>query len=192
MGTDIYNRYGFTFRAAIEGGKFLLLSAVAALFLRFLYIIAWWNPKKVERVMESEDPVEEGIRIVIFIALAGALIAHTSGLEPILGSFMAGLVFSYVFKSKGRFEDKINAIGFGFFTPFFFIGVGADLNLNFLKSFQIISFSLFLTGMIFISKIFPLLFSRLMKVKLSDAFGMSLILSDHGNCRNPWSKDGDD
>jgi Kef-type K+ transport system membrane component KefB len=177
MGIDIHHRYGFTFRAGIEGAKFLLLTAIAALFLRFLYIIAWWNPKKVEKIMESEDPVEEGIRVVIFIAFTGALIAYTSGLEPILGSFMAGLVFNSVFKSKGRFEDKINAIGFGFFTPFFFIGVGASLDINILKSFQNLSLSLFLTLMVFMSNIFPLLFKRFMKLKAIDALGMSLLLS---------------
>ena len=177
MGVDIHHRYGFTLRAGLEGAKFLLLAAIAALFLRFLYIIAWWYPKKVERVMESEDPVEEGIRIVIFIAFAGALIASASGLEPILGSFMAGLVFSYVFRSKGRFEDKINAVGFGFFTPFFFIGIGADLDINLFKSFQSLSLSLFLVLMVFMGKIFPLIFAHFMRLRNLDALAMSLILS---------------
>jgi Kef-type K+ transport system membrane component KefB len=174
---DIHHRHGLTFMALIEGIKFLILSALAALFLRFLYIIAWWNPEKVERVMESEDPVEEGIRMVLFLAFAGALIAYVSGLEPILGSFMVGFVFSYVFKSKGRFEDKINAMGFGFFIPFFFIGVGADLDINLLKSPELLYMSLFFTIMAFLSKIFLMLFSYFMRLKIMDAFGISLILS---------------
>ncbi len=177
MFLDIHHRHGFTVMAVIEGIKFLLLSALAALFLRLLYIMAWWNPEKVEKVMESEDPVEEGIRVVIFLVFTGALIAYVSGLEPILGSFMVGLIFSYVFKSKGRFEDKINAIGFGFFIPLFFIGVGADLNIHLLRSPDVIYLSLFLTIMVFLSKIYPLLFSYFMKIKIVDAFGISLILS---------------
>ncbi|VAX34630.1 NA+/H+ antiporter (napA), putative, partial [hydrothermal vent metagenome] len=122
-------------------------------------------------------PVEEGIRAVISIAFAGALIAYGSGVEPILGSFMAGLIFSYVFKSKGRFEDKINAVGFGFFTPFFFIGVGADFDPGLLKSLQGISFSLLLTLMVFVSNVFPLFLSRFMGLGSLEALGMSLILS---------------
>jgi Kef-type K+ transport system membrane component KefB len=177
MGIDIHHRYGLTVRAGLEGVKFLLFTAIAALFFRFLYLIAWWNPEKVEKVMESEDPVEEGIRIVIFIAFAGALVASTSGLEPILGSFMAGLVFSSVFKSKGLFEDKINAVGFGFFTPFFFIGVGSGLNVYLLTSLQNLYLPIFMTLMVFLSNIFPVLFSRFMKLKSYDALGMSLILS---------------
>jgi Kef-type K+ transport system membrane component KefB len=127
--------------------------------------------------MESDDPVEEGIRVVIFIAFSGALIAYTTGLEPILGSFMAGLVFSYVFKSKGRFEDKINAVGFGFFTPFFFIGVGANLNIDLLKSTPTLLLSAIFTFLVFVSNLFPILFSYLMRLKILEAFGMSFILS---------------
>jgi Kef-type K+ transport system membrane component KefB len=178
MVIDVHREYGLTLMAVLESAKLLLLTAIAALFLRFLYIIAWWNPRKVEKeVMESEDPVEEGIRAVIFIALAGALIAYGSGIEPILGSFMAGLIFSYVFKSKGRFEDKINAIGFGFFTPFFFIGVGAGLDISLFKSPDSLILPLFLTAVVFISKLFPLIFSRFMKLRTIDALGTSLILS---------------
>jgi Kef-type K+ transport system membrane component KefB len=177
MGIDIYHRYGFTMRAGLESVKVVLLFALAAFFLRLLYIIAWWNPIKVEKVMESEDPVEIGIRVVMLIALAGSLVAFTSGLEPILGSFMAGLVFSYVFKSKGRFEDKINAVGFGFFTPFFFIGVGADLDINLLKTPLSIQLSLILVVAVFLSNIFPVMFSRFMGLRNLEGLGMSFLLS---------------
>lgn len=177
MGVDIYDRYGLTVRAGTESAKLILLFALAAVFLRLLYMIAWWNPEAVEKVMESEDPVEEGIRGVILIAFAGALIAYSTGLEPILGSFIAGLVFSYVFKNKARFEEKINAVGFGFFTPFFFIGVGADLDMDILQSVETLSLAVFLTLMVFASNIFPLLFFRFMKLRAMEGLGMSFIFS---------------
>jgi Kef-type K+ transport system membrane component KefB len=177
MGTDIHHRYGLTLRAMGESVKFLLLTVIAALFLRFLYVIAWWNPQKVEKVMESEDPVEEGIRAVLFIIVAGALIAYVSGLEPLLGSFMAGLVFSYVFRSKGRFEDKINAVGFGFFIPFFFIGVGADLDISLLMSSDNIFLSLALSGFVFLGKASPIVLTRFLKITKTEAIGMALLLS---------------
>jgi len=177
MGVDIHDRYGFTLRAGTESAKLILLFALAAIFLRLLYIIAWWNPEEVEKIMESEDPVEEGIRAVILIAFTGALIAYSSGLEPILGSFIAGLVFSYVFKNKARFEDKINAVGFGFFTPFFFIGIGADLDMDIIRSVETLSLSIFLTLMVFASNIFPLIFFRFMKLQAIEGLGMSFIFS---------------
>jgi len=177
VGVDIYHRYGLTARAGMEGTKIIFLFLLAGIFLRFLYILAWWNPKKVERVMESDDPVEEGIRMVIFIAFSGALVAYITGLEPILGSFLAGLIFSYVFKSKGIFEDKINAVGFGFFTPFFFIGVGATLHIELLQSPSTLLLAASFTSIVFISKLFPILFSYFMRIRILDALGISLILS---------------
>jgi Kef-type K+ transport system membrane component KefB len=174
---DIHHRYGLSMRAGLEGFKLITLLALAALFLRILYVIAWWHPQRVEKVMESEDPVEEGIRAVIAIALAGGLIAYGSGIEPILGSFMAGVIFSHVFKSKGRFEEKINAVGFGFFTPLFFIGVGADFNIHLLTSLRNLTLPLFLALMLLVSNIYPLFFYPLMKLRFQEALGMSLILS---------------
>ncbi len=176
-GIDVYHRQGLTVTAAVEGLKLLLLLAAAAVFLRILYVIAWWHPERIEKVMESEDPVEEGIRAVLSIAFAGALVAYGSGIEPVLGSFMAGLIFSHVFKSKGRFEDKINAVGFGFLTPFFFIGVGAEFDTHLLKSPEGIFLSIFLTAMVFVSNLLPLLFPGVVRLKGRDALGMSLILS---------------
>lgn len=175
---DIYHRHGLTVMAGVEGIKLILLFILASLFLRLLYVLAWWNPERVEKVMKSEDPVEEGIRAVISVAFAGAIIAYISGIEPILGSFLAGLIFSYVFKSKGRFEEKINAVGFGFFIPFFFIGVGAGFDIGLLGSLEVLYMSLFLTLIVFLSNIFPLLFFyRFMLLRGIEAAGMSLMLS---------------
>ncbi len=174
---DIYHGTGLSLTALWEGVKLLGLLALTGLFLRVLYLIAWWNPEKVEKVMESEDPVEEGIRAVVSIAFAGALIAHFSGVEAILGSFLVGVVFSYVFRSKGVFEDKLNAVGFGFFIPFFFIGIGADLNLSALTDMKMIYLSLLFTLAIFLSNSLPLFVAPLMGFRGMEAFGITLILS---------------
>ncbi len=176
-GIDVYHEFGLTIMAAIAVVKLIALLIVAVLFLKILYLTAWWNPQWIEKVMESDDPVEEGIRAVIAIAFAGALLAHFAGVEAILGSFMAGVVFSYVFKSKGRFEEKINAVGFGFFTPFFFIGVGAGFDIGLAKSAANIMLALFMTGMILVSNIYPVLLARLLKVNLRESLSIALLLS---------------
>lgn len=174
---DIYHKYGLTLMAGLQGVKLLLLMLLAAFFIRILYVVAWWNPEKVTMVMESEDPIEEGMRGVILVLFAGAVLTYSSGIEPFLGSFISGVIFAHVFKSKGRFEDKINAVGFGFFVPFFFIGVGANFNIGLFSSFQSIALSLFLTLMLFLSNIFPLIFSFFMKIKRLEALSICFILS---------------
>ncbi len=173
----IYMKHGISLMAALNGLKLLVFLIASILFLKLLYLLAWWNPLRVEAVMESEDPAEEGIRAVIFVAFAGALMAFGAGVEPILGSFMGGLMFSYVFKSKGRFEEKVNAVGFGFFTPFFFIGVGADFHIHLLGSPQGVTTALILAIAVLGSNVFPLLLHGNMGLDRRAGVSMALLLS---------------
>jgi Kef-type K+ transport system membrane component KefB len=172
-----YHAHGFSLQGALALGKLAALLGLAVLVLKIVYVVSWWQMDRVEKVMTSEDPVEEGIRAVIVIAFAGAILAGYAGVEPILGSFLAGVITTYVFRNKGRFEEKINAVGFGFFTPFFFIGVGADLDVGLFRSSDLVVFSLVLTGAVFLSKAFPLLLARPLGLTGLEALGMSLLLA---------------
>jgi Kef-type K+ transport system membrane component KefB/Trk K+ transport system NAD-binding subunit len=69
---------------------------------------------------------------VVFIALAQGL-----GVEVILGAFLAGAVVSLLSAEEGSsLRPKLNAIGYGFFIPIFFIMVGVDFDLGALESRQ--------------------------------------------------------
>lgn len=173
---DVYHTHGLTLMAVAAAAKLLLLFLLAGLFLRVLYVLAWWNPERVERVMQSDDPVEEGIRAVVAIAFAGALIATATGVEAILGSFMAGLIFSFVFKAKGRFEEKINAVGFGFFTPFFFIGVGADFPVALLTSKDALLFALVLTAAVLAGRFSTVVLGRFLGLSSLQSVGTAVLL----------------
>ena len=168
---DAYQRHGLSLGAALELGKLALLFGLALLVLRLLYLLAWWNPDRVAKVMESQDPVEEGVRVVVVVAFGGGILAAAAGAEPILGSFLAGMVFSQVFRSMGRFEEKINALGFGFLIPFFFIGVGSQLDLRLVASPGIVLIALALTAMVLVSNLWPLLLVRPLRLTLREAGG---------------------
>lgn len=176
-GLDIYHRHGLSVDAAWSLLRIGLFFTGAVLFLRVLYLLAWWNPGRVERVMQSEDPVEEGVRAVIFIVMLGALFAFHAGVEPILGSFVAGIVFSDVFKHKGRFEEKLNAVGFGFFIPMFFIGVGADFDLALFGSLRDVAMALMLSVAVLISNLPVLSLPLFVRMTLREAGAASLLLS---------------
>ncbi len=68
--------------------------------------------------------------LMAFVVLAGVL-----GVELILGAFLAGMIISLL-KAPGDMElvEKLEAFGFGFFIPVFFILVGVNLNLRALAS----------------------------------------------------------
>jgi len=174
---DAYYKHGLSWHAGLELVKLTLLFGLAMLVLKVLYLLAWWNPERVEKVMESEDPVEEGIRAVVTVAFAGGILAALAGAEPILGSFLVGMIFSLVFKSKGRFEEKVNALGFGFLIPFFFIGVGSQLDPALLTSPRTVITALALTGAVLLSNFYPLLLARPLRLSLLQAAGMSVLLS---------------
>jgi Kef-type K+ transport system membrane component KefB len=174
---DIAHSYGVSFSLLVQVLKLGALLALATLTLRLIYVIAWWNPDHVRKVMESEDPVEEGIRLAITIVFVGALIAYGAGMEPIMGSFMAGVMFTFVFRNKSRFEEKINALGFGFFIPFFFMGVGADFNIGSLFSVRDIFLAILLAGVIFASNLPALFLRHFLGLSLKEGFLMTLLLS---------------
>ncbi len=174
---DAYQRHGLTLGAALELGKLALLFGLALLVLRMLYLLAWWHPDRVARVMESQDPVEEGVRAVVVVAFGGGILAAAAGAEPILGSFLAGMVFSQVFRSMGRFEEKLNALGFGFLIPFFFIGVGSQLDLRIVAAPGIVLTALALTAMVLVSNLWPVLLVRPLRLTLREASAMAVLLS---------------
>lgn len=63
------------------------------------------------------------------------VLAQMLGVEIILGAFLAGAVLSLISKGeKAELHDKLDAIGYGFFIPIFFINVGANFDLRALLS----------------------------------------------------------
>lgn len=174
---DAWHRHGATWQAGIALVKLALLFGLALVVLKILYLLAWWHPERVEKVMESEDPVEEGIRVVVTLAFAGGTLAALAGAEAILGSFLAGVVFSHVFRSKERFVEKVNALGFGFLIPFFFLGVGAQLDLALLADPALVGGAALLTAAVLVSNIYPVLLARPMDLSMAQAWGMTLLLS---------------
>ncbi len=174
---DTYQAHGFSGQAALVLAKLAALLALAAVALKAIYLVSWWHPEHVDRLMQSRDPAEEGVRGVILMAFAGALAAQAAGVEPILGSFMGGLVTSSVFRNKGRFEDKVNAVGFGFFTPFFFIGVGADLDLSVAASARGLGLTGLITLAAFAGKVVALPLSRAMGLRVRECLALTLLLA---------------
>jgi len=67
--------------------------------------------------------------MLIFVVLSEML--GTEMTEIILGAFLAGAVIALLRQSEDAgLSDKLEAIGFGFFIPIFFIMVGVDFNLS--------------------------------------------------------------
>jgi Kef-type K+ transport system membrane component KefB len=111
----------------LAAGRVLLALLVAYLLLVGLRSLVWWYPERFERLLEVKDPSEVGVRAAMATMLAFAAGASLLGMEPILGAFLAGGLFGFVFRAKEVLEEKLAAVGYGFLIPFFFLGVGQEL-----------------------------------------------------------------
>jgi Kef-type K+ transport system membrane component KefB len=118
---------------AAEGGLFLLklagFAAVCWLFSRFL-------EGRVVHLSARIEPSQGLMLIVVGIGLLIAALAGWLGFSLAIGALFAGFVFSgdpEAVKTESSFDDL-----YAFFTPFFFIGIGLQVNLgSLLSGFQI-------------------------------------------------------
>jgi Kef-type K+ transport system membrane component KefB len=74
------------------------------------------------------------VRAVILLVLGFALLAEKAGLETILGAFVAGALLSTIDRDGTRdhplFRVKLDAVGFGFLVPMFFVSAGIRFDLK--------------------------------------------------------------
>ncbi|MGZ4597841.1 MAG: cation:proton antiporter [Actinomycetes bacterium] len=81
----------------------------------------------------QDTTAEIRVRFAVVLLIAFTALAERFGLESILGAFLAGVVVSVVDRdssSHPRFRTKLDAIGFGFLVPIFFVSSGVRLDLQ--------------------------------------------------------------
>ena len=89
----------------------------------------------VRRAIEelSHTTTQIKVRAAFTIMLIFVVLAQILGTELILGAFLAGAVVSMLrTPADENLTTQLEAIGFGFFIPIFFIKVGLDFNLQLL------------------------------------------------------------
>jgi Kef-type K+ transport system membrane component KefB len=100
---------------------------------------AWhssWLTREMQRLEESSSQLR--VRAAVAILLVFVAMAEHLGLEAILGAFLAGALVRVVDREEAvasaQFRTKLEAIGFGFVVPFFFVTTGITLDLKALFS----------------------------------------------------------
>jgi Kef-type K+ transport system membrane component KefB len=81
----------------------------------------------------QDTTAEIRVRFAVLLLVAFVALAERVGLESILGAFLAGLVVGMADRDSSThptFRTKLDAIGFGFFVPVFFVASGARLDLR--------------------------------------------------------------
>src|SRR5207248_3415935 len=81
----------------------------------------------------QDTTAEIRVRAAVVLLVAFVALAEAFGLESILGAFLAGAVVGLLDRdttSHPRFRIKLEAIGYGFLVPVFFVTSGLRLDLT--------------------------------------------------------------
>jgi Kef-type K+ transport system membrane component KefB len=118
---------------------YVVIMGVAAL-LTGLGLYALWRSGRMARVLSALDDTASQLRVrgafVILLIFAG--LAHGFGVDALLGAFVGGVVLRVADRDDRPnievFQAKLDAIGFGFLIPVFFVVTGVQFNVDALFS----------------------------------------------------------
>src|SRR5215218_3897699 len=123
------------------GSTLLLLGALFALAATvFLVVRGAEHSMRIRedllRLQDTTAQIRVHAALVLFVGFAA--LAETLGLEVILGTFIAGAILSLVDRDEVMthpdFRRKLEAVGFGFFIPAFFVTSGVRFDLDVLTA----------------------------------------------------------
>ncbi len=116
----------------------LLIPVLLALFAIAARITQRFSSRNIIQRMLNELSTETAqirVRGAFALMVAWVVLAEALGVELILGAFLAGAVAGLVAGTEDdNAKEKLDAIGYGFFIPIFFIMVGVEFNLDALYS----------------------------------------------------------
>jgi Kef-type K+ transport system membrane component KefB len=118
------------------GAKLVLLAAFAVMVVATGVAVrtAGRSMRLGQVLVRLQDTTAEiRVRFAVVLLVAFTVLAERFGLESILGAFLAGAVVSLVDRdstSHPRFRVKLEAIGYGFLVPVFFVSSGVRLDLT--------------------------------------------------------------
>jgi Kef-type K+ transport system membrane component KefB len=126
IGIAVFLSVNNRFSALISLGAIALVSLVLATFPRFVH-----GGRLADIAVRGADATSQTtLRLTILLLLGLLVLAGEFGLDVVLGAFLAGSVLRrWAPGDVHALEAKLDAIGYGFFIPVFFVvaGMGIDL-----------------------------------------------------------------
>lgn len=91
-------------------------------------VIGYGFPKLIRYLLRTYNNTVTQYLCVLFLMLLAALLAMASGLEGVLGAFIAGLVLGRFIPTSSPLMTRIQFVGNALFIPFFLISIGMEVN----------------------------------------------------------------
>jgi Kef-type K+ transport system membrane component KefB len=118
---------------SVELGLLAGFVAFTAVIVVLTQRIRVWSPLRAAVQHLENTSSQLRVRLAITLALAFGVVAQHFGLAMILGAFLAGVIVRRTEGSDSslkEFEGKLDAIGFGFLIPVFFVSTGVLLDVT--------------------------------------------------------------
>jgi Kef-type K+ transport system membrane component KefB len=153
------------------GSTLLLLGSLFALAAAVFAVVrgAEHSARIRANLLRLQDTTAQiRVRAALALFVGFAAIAQQLGLEAILGAFIAGAIISLVDSDRVMthpdFRRKLEAIGFGFFIPVFFVtsGVRFDLNALTASASNLAMVPVFLAALLVVRGLPALVYRRLL------------------------------
>lgn len=118
-----------------EPWRSVLLFAFAAVAVLAALIAVRARPARVVELVRAtmHTSGQLAIRLTLLVLVGLVVLASEFGLDVILGAFAAGIVVGFVTRGESdstEFEGKLDAVGYGFLIPIFFIATGMGFDLD--------------------------------------------------------------
>lgn len=154
-----------------------LFAIILLVSLWLMRSLAWWYPDRAARLFAEHDPDELGIRfslalLFVFVGLSIAL-----DMDPILGAFMAGAIFAFVFRNSGGLEERLSGFAYGFLIPIFFISVGVAFPLDALAEPAVLQTAAAIIVVAILAKLLPAPLLMLRALSFRDSLGTGVLLA---------------
>jgi Kef-type K+ transport system membrane component KefB len=153
------------------GSTLLLIGSLLALAAAVLIVVrgAERSTRISDDLLRLQDTTAQiRVRGAMVLLVGFAAIAEALGLEAILGAFAAGAILALLDADRAmthpQFRLKLEAIGFGFFIPAFFVttGVRYDLDALLASASTIAMVPIFLVALLAVRGLPALLYRRLL------------------------------
>jgi Kef-type K+ transport system membrane component KefB len=101
-----------------------------------IVIRRFWQSPWIRKVLLGSDDSTSQLRVrgAFVILLVFSALAHQFGVDALLGAFIGGIVLNIADRddrpNQKRFQGKLNAIGYGFPVPVFFIVTGVQFDIR--------------------------------------------------------------
>lgn len=95
-----------------------------------VYIVLKWS-KRWAFIRRLAGDAKMRVRAIVALLCAACAFAEFTGAEPILGSFLVGMLVSALpFARKTTIRDYSHGLGYGFLIPIFFLSVGLSFRMD--------------------------------------------------------------